>query len=93
MRVGGIDWQNSFTIYSEDEKEQLWIEKQEKEEVYIAGEKVNPNNTEEYFNILKYHQNRAKELFGDNPEKWDEEKLRKRRKKLESYLKKSLGRG
>ena len=78
-------------IYSEDEKEQLWIEKQEKEEVYIAGEKVNPNNTEEYFNILKYHQDRAKELFGDNPEEWDEEKLRKRRKKLESYLKKSLG--
>lgn len=77
-------------IYSEDEKEHLWIEKQEKEEVYIAGEKVNPNNTEEYFNILKFHQDRAKELFGDNPEEWEEMKLKKQRQKLEKYLTKNM---
>lgn len=77
-------------IYSENEKEKLWIEKQEKEEVYIAGEKVNVNNTEEYFNVLKFYQDRAKELFGDNPEEWEEMKLKKQRQKLRKYLAKNM---
>ena len=73
-------------IYTEEEKEKLWIEKQEKGVVYIAGEKVNPNNWEEYNNILKYYQERGKMLFNDNPKQWDADKAKKRREKLRKYL-------
>lgn len=75
-------------IYTEKEKELLWIEKQEKGVVYIAGEKVNPNNWDEYNNILKFYQERGKRLFNDNPEQWDKDKLKKRREKLNKYLRK-----
>lgn len=80
-------------IYSDDEREKLWIEKQEKGVVYIAGEKVNVNDQEEYENVLSYYQKRSQSIHGDNPEEWDKEKLRKRREKLKSYLSKSFGKG
>lgn len=76
-------------IYTDEEKQKLWIEKQEKGVVYIAGEPVNPNNWDEYNNILNYYQERGRRLFKDNPEQWDKDKLKKRREKIRKYLKKA----
>ena len=73
-------------IYSDDEREKLWIEKQEKGVVYIAGEKIDIKNTDEYKNILSYYQNRAISLHGDNPDKWEWEKFARKRRKLEKYI-------
>lgn len=80
-------------IYTEDEKELLWIDKIKEGIVYIGGEKCEVNDEEKYLNLLEFYRRKGKELFGDNPQDWEYEKLRKRRKKLESYLRKSFDRG
>lgn len=72
-------------IYSDKEKEELWVDKIEKEEVYICKEKVNPNE-EEYYEILNYHRKRTEKILGDNPQEWEADKMRKRRAKLKKYL-------
>lgn len=74
-------------IYNDKEKESLWVEKIEKEEVYICGEKVNPNE-EEYYNLLEYHRKRTEKILDDNPQEWEADKMRKRRAKLKKYLNK-----
>ena len=73
-------------IYNDHEKELLWIDKQEKGEVYICGEKTEPA-TEEYYNLLKFYQQRGKELHGDNPTEWEYKAYKKRRERLKKYLK------
>lgn len=72
-------------IYSDKEKEKLWVEKIEKGVVYICKEKVNPNE-EEYYKILDYHRKRTEKILGDNPQEWEADKIRKRRAKLKKYL-------
>lgn len=72
-------------IYTEEEREKLWIEKEEKGEIYICGEKTRPN-TEEYNNLLEYHRKRTQRDFGDNEQEFEEKKQRARRERLERYL-------
>ena len=45
-------------IYTEDERENLWIIKQERGYRYIAGEKVSTDDLEEWDNLTKYYQQR-----------------------------------
>lgn len=72
-------------IYTDEEKEKLWIEKQEKDEVYICKEKVKPDS-KEYYNLLQYYRKRGQEIHGDNPQEWEKDILRKRRARLNKYL-------
>ena len=61
-------------IYTEEEKEKLWIIKQEKGYRYIQGEKVDMNSEEEIRNITEFYRARGVTLYKDNPEAWDKEK-------------------
>lgn len=74
-------------IYTEEEREYLWIKKQEQGYRYIAGEKVSTENYEEFKNITEFYQRRAKEIYGDNPEEWEIEKQIKRLEKMKAYRK------
>lgn len=82
-------------IYSEKERELLWIDKQDRGYRYINGEKVSTEDLEAWENMLKYYQDRARKIYGDNTEEWEMEKekrklakrnewMRKQRKKLAS---------
>lgn len=75
-------------IYSEEEREKLWIEKQERGYRYIGGEKVNVDDELKYNNLLQYYQRMGIQLFGDNPEEWDAERQRKRLNKMKIYREK-----
>jgi hypothetical protein len=69
-------------IYTEDEREKLWIIKQERGYRYIAGEKVSTDNLEEWDTLTRYYQRRAELLYGDNPEDWEREKVKARLEKM-----------
>lgn len=74
-----------YKIYSEEEREKLWIEKQERGYRYVGGEKVSTENLEEWENLTKYYQERGKRIFGDNPEEWDAEKQKRRLERMRVY--------
>ena len=50
-------------IYTEEEKEKLWLEKLDKEERWICGEKIDVSKSEkEYFNLLEYYREKNERL-------------------------------
>ena len=49
-------------LYSEDEREKLWLFKLDKNERYVCGEKVCADDDKEYFNLLMYYRKLNKEL-------------------------------
>ena len=61
-------------IYTEKERELLWIQKLNKGEVYVMGEKIDINDEILYKETLKYYQQRCQQIHGDNPEEWEEAK-------------------
>ena len=48
----------------------------------MAGEKVSTDNLEEWDNLTNYYQRRAEQLYGDNPEDWEREKVKARLEKM-----------
>lgn len=69
-------------LYTEEEREKLWIIKQERGYRYIAGEKVSTENLEEWENLTKYYQDRAKRLYNENPEEWEMEKQKRKLERM-----------
>ncbi len=69
-------------IYNEEEREKLWIEKLDKQERWIDGERVDVSKDDkEYFELLKEKRIKNKRLgFGDDSKNWElkeyENKLR-----------------
>ena len=61
-------------IYTEEERELLWIQKLDKGEVYVMGVKIDINDEILYRDTLKYYQERCKRIHGDNPKEWEEQK-------------------
>lgn len=77
-------------IYNEEQKEKLWIEKQERGYRYIGGEKVDMNNDEEWNNLTQYYQQQSENVWNINPVEWDRELQRKRLTKMRQYRKRML---
>lgn len=77
-------------IYDEEQKEKLWIEKQERGYRYIGGEKVDMNNTEEWNNLTRYYQNQSETIWRIDPKEWDIKKQQKRLAKMKKYREKEL---
>lgn len=76
-------------IYSEEEREKLWIEKLDKEERWINGEKVSTENGyKEYLDLLEYHRKINKKLgYGNDDKDWDIDTYKEQRKKLKELKK------
>ncbi len=71
-----IYWRNY--IYSEEEKEKLWIEKLDKQERYILGQKIDIS-TEKGINLFEKIQKNAQKMnknlgYGDNTNEWKKKK-------------------
>lgn len=69
-------------IFSDEERENLWINAQERGYRYICGEKVSTEDLEEWDNLTKYYQNRAKRLYGENEDDWEKDKQKKRLERM-----------
>ena len=72
-------------LYSDDERDKLWIEKQEKGFRYIMGEKVYVDDENTYNNLLEFYQKMGRELYGDDPKEWDAARQRERLRKMKLY--------
>jgi hypothetical protein len=69
-------------IYTEEEKEKLWLEKLDKNERYVCGEKIqiDKDNTE-YYKLLKYYREKNKRLgYGDNSKEWQQNEYEEQRR-------------
>ena len=64
-------------IYTDDEKEYLWIEKLDKGITWVMGQKCKIDS-KEYEEALKYYQLRARQLHGDNQQLWKEKQYWRR---------------
>jgi len=71
-------------IYSEEEKEKLWLEKLDKEERYVCGVKVDISNGEkEYYKLLEHMRQKNKRLgYGDNAKNWELKRYENERRNL-----------
>ena len=71
-------------IYSDEEKEKLWLIKLDKEERWVDGVKVDiSENEDEYYKLLKYKRQKNKRLgYGDDAENWELKKYENERRNL-----------
>lgn len=65
-------------LYTDEEREQLFLEKIKKGKVWIMGQECDIRDEATYFAMLHDAQKRAKQLHGDDPIKWDEAKYLRR---------------
>ena len=65
-------------LYTDEEREQLFLEKIKKGKVWIMGQECNIRDEATYFAMLRDAQKRARQLHGDDPIKWDEAKYLRR---------------
>lgn len=71
-------------IYTEEEREKLWIEKIDKNIRWVCGEKIDISKGEkEYKKLLKYYQRKNIEWgYGTGEKNWDEEQYERERRIL-----------
>lgn len=76
-------------LYTDEEKEKLWLNKLDKQIRYVGGEKIDISKGEEtYYKTLEYYQIRNKQLgYGDDTTDWSKETYKQQRDKI-----KTLGR-
>jgi len=85
-----IYWRNK--LYTEEEREKLWLEKLNKEERWVMGEKVKVNTEQgqkEYENLVNYYRRKNIEL-GYNDDTKDEERIIYERERRNIMLKTRL---
>lgn len=80
-------------IYTDQEREELWMQMLDKEERYVLGERICIKDGEEdYYNILEYAQTKNKRLgYGDNSKTWKMRDYAKERERLQNMISKDKG--
>jgi hypothetical protein len=79
-------------IYTEEEREKLWLQKLDKNERWICGEKVDLNKgEEEYYKLLEYYREKNKRLgYGDDAKNWDLKRYENERRNINYKKRKGL---
>lgn len=77
-----IYWRNK--IYSEKEREKLWLQRLDKEERWVCGERVSIKNGEEtYYKLLQWHRQRNAQLgYGNGDIPWERKQYEKERRAI-----------
>lgn len=77
-----IYWRNK--IYTKEEREKLWIQKLNKEQRFICGEKISiKNGYKEYDEVLKHYREKNKKLgYGTDEKNWDREQYENQRREI-----------
>lgn len=88
-----IYWRNK--IYTEKEREELWIKKLDEGKRYVCGEEIDANISEEnYYKVLKHYRELNRELgYGNDEKNWNRIVYERERRKLliETRIKKEGG--
>jgi len=61
-------------IYSDEEREKLWLQRLDKDERWVCGEHIKEysKNKDDYYNLIRWHRIRNKELgYGTSDKDWD----------------------
>ena len=71
-------------IYTEEEKEKLWIEKLDQKVRWVGGIKVDiSKDDKEYFKVLKKMRHKNKRLgYGDNSKNWEQKQYENQRREI-----------
>lgn len=77
-----IYWRNK--IYTEEQRENLWLQKLDKQTRFVMGEKIDISKSEEqYYKILRFYQERNKQLGYANGQKdWSRAKYEEERAEM-----------
>lgn len=77
-----IYWRNK--IYTEEEREKLWLNRLDKNERWIRGEKIDiSENEQDYFKTLEHHRKINKRLgYGDDKINWEQKKYENKLREL-----------
>ena len=68
--------------YTEEEREQLWLQRLDKNERWVGGEKVKADDDKEYYGLLEYYRRLNREMGYGSPEDWDVIAYENERRKL-----------
>lgn len=73
-------------IYTEEEKEKLWLKKLDEEIRYICGEKIDiSKNDKEYYKTLEYYRRKNKRLgYGDDNKNWELKRYENEKRNLKT---------
>ena len=76
-----IYWRNK--IYTDEEREKLWLYRLDKNERWVCGEKIRADDTKNYYGALAHYRRLNKELgYGTNEKNWSREKYELERREL-----------
>ena len=75
------------TIFTEEEREKLFLDKIEKGIIYVLGIKIDLKTEESRYNgVIVSERERCERLYHDNPKEWDERKYHNRLKKQRQWI-------
>lgn len=69
-------------LYTEEEREKLWIEAQEKEYRYVDGEKIDMNDPWAYLKAMEAAQEKDKRISRMEQKQWDAEKEKRKLQRM-----------
>lgn len=69
-------------LYTEKEREKLWIEKLDENVRYVGGEKVRADDHKAYQGLVKYYREINREMGYGSPEDWEAKEYEEQRRKL-----------
>jgi len=77
-----IYWRNK--IYSEEEREKLWLQKLDKQERWVGGERIDiSKGDEDYYKLLEWYRLKNKQLgYGNGYSDWNRKQYEKERRLL-----------
>lgn len=73
-------------IFTDKEKEVMWINNLNRGLLWIYGEKVKANDFLTIRNLRRYWQDYGINVMGDNPQAWNEAKVRRMEEKQRKYI-------
>lgn len=76
-------------VFTEKERETMWINNLERGYEWIGGEKVKADDWETIDNLRKYYQEYGKKIYFDNPDAWDKAKARRAEEKQRAEIAKA----
>lgn len=76
-------------LYTDEEKEKLWVNKLNKEERWVNGERISiANGDDEYYKALEYHRKLNKRLgYADDSINWERRKYENERRNINKLKK------
>lgn len=92
-RIGSMSKYYRNHLYSDEEKERLWIELLDKNERWVGGDRVDGDDEIGYYKLLKYHRERNREAGYGSPEDWDVRRYEHERRVLKQIKRIERGRG